>query len=112
MPKIPKRFQLGPHVITVTLCTVEEMVGVARANDVFSEDEPQGPWGLWVHGENAIYLQRIRPGFNAAQQQHTFWHEYHHAVFDVLNYGDLSEREELVDQCGLLLSQFLQTAKY
>lgn len=105
MTKIPKRFQIGPHTITVNLRSPAEMAKLNESGD--------GPlWGQWRQGENAIYLRKVGDGFNASQQMHTFWHEYFHALFTLLNEGELTNNEKLVDQCGLLTMQMMQTAKF
>ena len=113
---IPKQFQLGPHTVKVRLVSYAEMERIAQTpNPDFAPDEDEDksvPWGLWVRGENAIFVQKVRLGFNVSQQIHTFWHEYYHALFSMLNRPGMSDNEELVDQCGLLHSQMQQTAKY
>jgi len=114
MLKIPKRFQLGPHDVKVHIVTSKEM---AKVNDAIAaidgeEKDESPPWGLWIRGENAIFIQKVRVGFNQSQQLHTFFHELTHAIFSLLNESDLNENERLVDQCGLMLHQFHQTAKY
>lgn len=115
--RIPRQFQLGPHTVKVSIVSYADMERVARTPnadyDPDDDDEDKSvPWGLWVRGENAIFVQRVRPGFNASQQLHTFWHEYFHALFSMLNRPGMSDNEELVDQCGLLHLQMQQTAKY
>lgn len=115
MRKIPKQFQLGPHTVKVYLVNEKEMAKVSNtpyASDDERDEDKSIPWGLWIRGENAIFVQKVRLGFNESQQIHTFWHEYYHALFAMLNKSDMTDNEELVDQCGLLHSQFLQTAKY
>lgn len=112
--KIPKQFQLGPHVIKVHLVSLDEMrkINTTPIPDTEAAEDDGVPWGLFIRGENVIFVQKVRLGFNESQQLHTFWHEFYHALFSALNENDMHTNERLVDQCGLLHTQFLQSAKY
>jgi len=109
--RIPRSFEMGCHTIRVRVVDAETMHAVdVAANNAAAGDD--APWGLWVNGENAIFVQKVRTGFNADQQWQTLWHEYFHALFDVLASDALSSNEQLVDLCGTLHAQALRTTKY
>lgn len=101
-PRVPKSFDLGANTITVHIVTSEKMQEVAGDT----------PWGLFVPGENRIYLQKVRPGFNKEAQLHTFWHEFFHALYFGLGRRKMWSDEVLVDQCGNLTLQALKSAAY
>jgi len=109
--RIPKSFTLGPHEIKVRIVSEKEMTEIDAESEQPSEDEYGPPFGLFVRGENALYVQEVRKGFCKQQQLHAFWHEYFHALFFALNL-DFATDEVLVDQCGLLMLQAQQTMKY
>lgn len=102
MKKIPQRFRLGAHTVEVRIVSEEEM------QRIYGDD---APWGLFVGGENRIYVQKVRRGFNKQAQMHTFWHEFFHALYFYLGRMDMTSDEVLVDQCGNLLLQAIQTAE-
>lgn len=102
MKRIPKQFRLGPHTITVVQVTASEMEAV-------NED---GPLGLWVPTELTIYIQKAHRGLRKEVQLHTFWHEYFHALYWCLGRMDEAYDEVLVDQCGALTLQALQSMEF
>lgn len=111
LQRIPRSFALGCHTVRVRIIGAATMRALdVEANGATADDDP--PWGMWVIGESAIFVQRVRLGFNAEQQRQTFWHEYFHALFDVLGRDKLSADEKLVDLCGMLHAQMVQTAKF
>jgi hypothetical protein len=100
--RIPKQFRLGAHDITVKTVTAAEMAQV----------DPSEPLGLWVAQELTIYVQKPNKHLRKEVQMHTFWHEYYHALFYLLGRERLSADETLVDQCGLLQMQAMNTAQF
>jgi len=102
MKRIPSSFQLGPHEITVTVVSEEEMRAV----------DPVVPLGLWIRDSNQIYVQKTRKGFCKSSQLHTFWHEFVHAMLDYVGEWELSANERLVDTCGAHLAQAHATFKF
>lgn len=102
MKKIPKRFRLGAHEIEVRVVTEAEMTAV----------DADAPLGLWVSSELTIYVQKPNKKLRKEVQLHTFWHEYYHAMYWCLGRTRLSEDEILVDQCGLLTMQAMNTAEF
>ena len=105
MKRIPQSFKLGAHRIEVRVVSKEEMA------KLFDGDMESPPWGLFVGGENRIYIQKARKGFNKQAQLHTFWHEFFHALYWNLGRTEMFADEVLVDQCGNLLLQALQSAE-
>lgn len=102
MKRIPRSFRLGAHEITVKIVSAAEMA-------LHDADEPLG---LWVPQELTIYIQKAHRGLRKEVQLHTFWHEYFHALFWCLGRMTESGDEILVDQCGLLTLQALQSFKH
>ena len=102
MKKIPKHFRLGAHEITVKVVSAAEMAQL----------DEDAPLGLWVAQELTIYVQKAHRGLRKEVQLHTFWHEYYHAMFWCLGRMDASDDEILVDQCGLMTMQAIQTAQF
>lgn len=100
--RVPKRFRLGAHEITVTHLPEEEL----------NEKAGGSVYGLWVPGELTIYLAKPSKRLKKEVQMHTFWHEYFHALYWCLGRMDECADEILVDQCGLLTMQALQSAEY
>ena len=110
--RIPKSFTLGPHTITVRIVSPEKMQKVIESiADPDDTVEDGKAWGLFIRGENAMYIQEVGKGFCKQQQLHSFWHEYFHALFYALNL-ECATDEVTVDQCGLLMLQAQQTMKY
>jgi hypothetical protein len=96
--RIPDRFQLGANTWTVkwdpTLL------------------EKQKCYGLTHYDMNQITLQPpIRGKYKMQNVRQVFWHEMFHAMFLTLNKLKLSADEQLVDQLGHLVEQYLQTAE-
>lgn len=102
MKRVPTSFQIGPHTITVTVVSEEEMAAI----------HPEVPLGLWLRDALQIYVQKTRKGFPKTQQLHTFWHEYAHAMLDFAGEWDLSADERLVDVLGMHLTQAHATFKF
>ncbi len=102
MDRIPKSFNLGPYKITVKVLPEGKL----------NERAGQSVYGLWVPGELTIYLRE--PSATMLPEVHlgTFWHEYFHALYWCLGRLDECEDEILVDQCGALTMQAVQSAKY
>lgn len=104
MKTTPRTFQLGALQFRVEIVTKEQMADLTGEHD-------NPPWGLCHPGEGVIYLQKARKGFNKQTQLHTFWHEYFHALFWSLGRVEMYHDEVLVDQCGNLTLQAIQSAK-
>lgn len=111
MKRIPRQFRAGPHTIKVRIVSAETMRLCNIAANGPAEANEDAPLGLWVAGENAILLQRARTGFNADVQYTTFWHEYFHALFDLVGESDLSANEGLVERCAVMHRQMLESMK-
>lgn len=107
--RIPRQFRAGPHMIKVRIISRERMRLCDIAANGKGDKEP--PLGLWVDGENAILLQRVRIGFNADAQWLAFWHEYFHALFDRVGESKLSANEGLVERCAVMHMQMLGSMK-
>lgn len=103
MKTIPRTFQLGALQFRVEIVSQEQMADL-------SGERESPPWGLCNPGEGAIYIQEVRKGFNKQAQLHTFWHEFFHALFWSLGRTEMYVDEVLVDQCGNLMLQTMQTA--
>lgn len=91
--RIPKRFHLMGHTITVKLI----------------------PRTRWKAGKNCVgYFDpasltiAVCSSIAPTAQEQTFWHEVTHALFFALN-SDLYEDEQLVDQLGGLLHQVISS---
>lgn len=110
MKRIPKAFQLGPNRITVHIVTPDEMQAACKRTDTELGDEP--PAGLTHFEGNAIYVLRVSKTFRKPAQLQTFWHEYFHMLFWNLGRERLSRDETLVDTCGSLQLQMLQSAEF
>lgn len=104
MDRIPKSFQLGSVTIHVLVVSDAEL---KRQNTAAYEVN-----GLWDAQTNTIYLRRAGKNFPKEKQIHCFWHEFFHALFEILGYDKLSAKEQLVDQCALLMQQAQETMKY
>lgn len=104
MKRIPKAFQMGPHRIEVLVVDRATITRIASTNGI---DFPV--LGLCVYSDNKIYVQKIRPGFSKTQQIHTFWHEYFHMLFEKVGRPRLSRDEGLVDVCGGIHLQAINT---
>lgn len=104
MKTIPGEFQLGALQFRVEIVTQEQMAAI-------SGDSENIPWGLFCPGDGTIYVQKARRGFNKQAQLHAFWHEFFHALFWSLGRMEMYHDEVLVDQCGNLMLQAVQSAK-
>lgn len=102
MTKVPKSFTLGPYRIAVKVLP----------EDKLNERAGLAVYGLWVPGELTIYLRAPSETHREELFLGTFWHEYFHALYWTLGRTDECNDEVLVDQCGALTMQALQTAKF
>ncbi len=108
MKRIPKAFNMGPHRITVSVVSIEGMNQVCKRLGM----EQDAPYGLCVFAESHIYVQKPRKGFPKRNQLHAFWHEYFHMLFYQASRERLARDEMLVDQCGGLHLQAIQSAEF
>lgn len=99
---------MGPHHVTVKLVSRAEMGRVVAELD---ENYKDPPWGLCDYTNFTIYVQRVSKTHPKVQQVHTFWHEYFHMLFHIAGRFRLSRDEGLVDLCGALHLQMLNTAE-
>lgn len=104
MKRIPSTFQMGPHTVTVRVISRREMGTLAAKWSMGEVD------GLCDYEHHTIYLRKADKGFPKRLQMHTFWHEYFHMLFHCLGRERLARDETLVDNCGALHLQALNTA--
>lgn len=112
MKRIPKGFQMGPHWISVTLVSEEEMREIVNKTDTPLGPRELVPKGLTVFETNEIFVQRCKRGFSKQHQLHTFWHEYFHMLLWCVGRERLSRDEVLVDNLGAMQLQALQSAEF
>jgi hypothetical protein len=112
MKRIPKGFQMGPHRISVMLVSEAEMRDVVNKSDTPLGPRELAPKGLTVFETNEIYVQRCTRSFSKQNQLHTFWHEYFHMLFWCVGRERLSRDETLVDNCGAMQLQAIQSAEF
>lgn len=110
MKRIPKAFQLGPTRIVVKLVTPAEMREVCEKTGGPGGEDP--PDGLTDFIGNVIYVRRVSKGFPAHTQRRVFWHEYFHMLFWHIGRERLSRDETLVDTCGAMQLQMIQSAEF
>ena len=107
--QIPSSFTLGPQTITVKVVTKAQML--RQLKEPLAEDEDV-PLGLWKRDCLTIWVQQPRRGFTEAAQAHTFWHEFTHAMLELMSYDTLSADEQFVDRVGWMLLQASQSFSY
>lgn len=107
---LPKSFVLGPYTVNVLIVPDKTLQEINKAND--TKESSYEVNGLWIMDESTIYVRRCSPKFSKEKQLQVFWHEFFHALFEVLGYDKLSSKEQLVDQCGMLMLQAQKTFKY
>lgn len=95
---------MGALQFRVEIVTQEQMAEITGERE-------NPPWGFCRPGDCTIYVQKVRKGFNKQTQLHTFWHEFFHALFWSLGRTEMYHDEVLVDQCGNLTLQAIQSAK-
>lgn len=110
--RIPKRFQLGPHTITVKIVNEAEMHEASRRYLGGTDECHERLYGLTVFDEGLIFVRRVTPKFTKAMQMHAFWHEYFHILLHRAHRERLSLDETLVDNLGAMQLQALQTMKF
>jgi len=98
--KIPKRFKLLGHSITVEY---DPML-----------DGRNGCTGEARYTTNSIALQSNTDTFSRphSQQEHVFLHELTHHILNEMNEHDLRSNEKFVDVFSGLLHQALTTMEY
>lgn len=106
MKRIPKSFQMGPHTITVSVLSDTDLQKVAAADGLPGCD------GLCDYEGYTIYVRRIGKKFPKRSQMHAFWHEYFHMLFHCVGRERLARDETLVDNCGAMHLQAIQTAEF
>lgn len=92
---IPKKFTLVNRVWTVRFMTKLEMVGE------FVDDEGA------CRPETAEII--LRPNPNRVFLEHSFWHEYFHALAISVSFDDLNADEERIESMSGAHHQFMQT---
>lgn len=102
MGVIPKSFQCGPYTVSVLIVSKGQME--AAQTEPLKEGE-DAPLGLWTRDDHTIRVQKVRKGYTPTAQLHTFWHEFMHAVLELMAHDDLSTDEQFVDRMGLALCQ-------
>lgn len=112
MRAIPKRFQLGPHTVTVRLVTEKEMQAECRKRGDPIPDDENVPMGYTVFDENLVLIRRSSKRFSAEMQMHAYWHEYFHILLERAGRERLARDENLVDTLGGLQMQAFKSAKY
>ncbi len=96
MKRIPRRFQLLNHRITVRVLSKSEW-----------PEKYADAVGVWDSSRTEILLLR-QP---RTQLRHCFWHEVTHAVLDMMG-SKLSTNETFVDAFGGLLAQLNDTTEF
>lgn len=104
MKRIPATFQMGPHTITVRIIPHRELSALGEKWGLGEID------GLCDYEHSTIYVRKADKSFPKKLQLHVFWHEYFHMLFHCLGRERLSRDETLVDNCGALHLQALNTA--
>ena len=94
--RIPKRFHLMGHTITVKRIPATRWKAGKACVGYF---------------DPATLTIAVNSGIAATAQEQTFWHEVTHALFFALN-SDLYENEQLVDQLGGLLHQVISSMEH
>lgn len=112
MKRIPKGFQMGPHWINVVLVSESEMRAACVSSGLHLGSTEGAPKGLTVYETYQIFVQKVTRGFSKQAQLHTFWHEYMHMLFWCVGRERLSRDETLVDTCGAMQLQALQSAVF
>ena len=97
--KIPKSFNAFGQTFNVQF-----------SNTIWKED---GVLGYWMRDQNLILLAKPNKenGITQSMLEQIFFHEVFHCIFDMLGYKKLNENEQIVDQCGNLLHQILNSFK-
>ena len=98
--KIPKKFKLHGHTITVEY-----------SNDMRDEDDAVGKAS---YRAQKIILQPICVGYNRTRTsiEHTFLHELTHHILNEMAEHDMMNNEKFVDLFSALLHQALTTMEY
>jgi len=94
---IPKSFTLINRTYDVVAFT-PNMGDVAEAHGAMSREKAL----VWLNTEDSSSAESLA---------HTFFHELAHALLEAASRDKLSDNEELVDQLGALLHQYMQTKK-
>jgi hypothetical protein len=111
MKRIPKGFQMGPHWVSVAIVSDEEMRAVCKETDT-KLGLDGAPNGLAVFAAYKIYVKKVGKDFPKQSQLHTFWHEYFHMLLWCVGRERLSRDEVLVDNCGAMHLQAIQSAEF
>lgn len=93
--KIPKKFNLGSHVVHV-----HKNVQLKEA------------WGEWNNERKVIRLRKPSKNNPTTFYYQTFLHEIVHAVLDTMGREELSRDESFVDGLSEALTQVFTTAEY
>lgn len=96
MKRIPKRFKLLNHQITVRVLSKSEW-----------PEKYADSVGVWDNHKNEILLLK-QP---RTVLRHTLWHEITHALLDMMGHK-LSTNESFVDALGGLLAQLSDTTEF
>lgn len=94
MRKIPERFDILGHTITV------------RMRDDLADDCECD--GRFLAHKNLIELQT---GYSYSYTLATFWHEVAHAIATHMGMKDLNNDEEMIDKIGQGVAQVLRTKR-
>lgn len=112
MKRIPSSLQMGPHTVQVRIVSAEEMREECKRTNTALSDKAPAPLGLTVYEEYTILIQKCRKGISKHLQMHAWWHEYFHMLFYCIGRERLADDELLVDNCGAMQLQAINSAEF
>lgn len=106
MKRIPSSFDMGPLKVHVKILTDHEMDALGKREGLGTID------GLCDFKRQTIYIRRVSKNMSKAHQMHVWWHEYFHMLLYSTGRERLARDERLVDACGALQLQAMNTAEF
>jgi hypothetical protein len=100
MRGIPSAFTLGGIRYTVKAVTPKQLARIAKGDC----------YGYFDPDKATLYVAKDGRKISSDIVKQSFWHEFAHALLFSMGHRDYSN-EQVVDQMGHLLKQFLDTAE-
>lgn len=106
MKRIPRAFHLGAFRVNVRVLPEAEMDALGKREGLGDID------GLCDFACHTIYVRQCSKRLPKSRQMQVFWHEYFHMLLYCTGRERLARDEALVDACGSLQLQAMNTAEF
>lgn len=97
---------MGPVKVQVKILSNADMDALGKREGLGTID------GLCDFMRQTIYIRQTSKSLSKVHQMHVWWHEYFHMLLYSTGRERLARDERLVDACGALQMQAMNTAEF